>query len=190
MASKYTKPLILVVLLVVWGLIFGFHPPWQTSVSPPASPPTATGRTPGGRGGDLPRLKTELLRLPSPTYTPETQSIFGAPPPPPPPPRPVGAAGSAAASAAAPPPPPPDPFYEEAKRLRYVGFLRRADSTTTAFIIQGQDVQALGIGATLSGRFRVQAITEDEVVLTSPGGDKQVRIPIAALAGSPATPRR
>jgi hypothetical protein len=69
-----------------------------------------------------------------------------------------------------------------------VGFLRRADDKATAFIIQGQDVQTLEVGATLGGRFRVQAITEDAVLLTSASGDKQVRLPIVALTGSPATP--
>src|SRR5512146_1688354 len=112
--KKYSKPLILIGLLVVWVLIFGFHSPWQSPVSAPAPAPAASARTPGAKGGDLPRLKTELLKIPQPAYTPETQSIFGAPPPPPPPPRPV--------TAVAPPPvalpPPPDPFYEEAKRLR------------------------------------------------------------------------
>jgi hypothetical protein len=189
MATKYKKPLLLIALLVAWGLIFGFHSPWQASVDAPAPGPTSTpaaaGRTPGAQGGGLPRLKTELLDLPTPKYVPETQSIFGAPPPPPPPPpRPAVAANPSAAA-----PPPPDPFYEEAKRLRYVGFLRRADDQATAFIIQGQDVQTLEVGATLGGRFRVQAITEDAVLLTSPNGDKQVRIPIVALAGSTATPR-
>ncbi|HYL81059.1 MAG TPA: hypothetical protein VEU07_09610, partial [Candidatus Acidoferrum sp.] len=67
-AKKYTKPLILVGLLVVWGLIFGFHSAWQSSVSAPPARPIATGRTPGAKGGDgdLPRLKTELLRVPQP----------------------------------------------------------------------------------------------------------------------------
>jgi hypothetical protein len=175
-------------LLVVWGLIFGFHSPWQTPVSPPPSHPSATGRMPAAKGGDLPRLKTEILRVPQPAYTPETQTIFGTPPPPPPPPPPPRPAASAAVPAV-PPPPPPDMFYEEAKRLRYVGFLRRADDRATAFIIQGQDVQTLEVGATLGGRFRVQAITEDAVMLTSPNGDKQVRVPIVALTGSPAIPR-
>ncbi len=36
--------LILVALLTVWGLIFGFHSPWQASVSPPAPRLAATGR--------------------------------------------------------------------------------------------------------------------------------------------------
>jgi hypothetical protein len=188
MAAKKRNLLILVALLSVWGLIFGFHSPWQASVSPPAPRPAATGRTPGAQGEDLPRLKTELLRLPPPTYIPETQSIFGTPPPPPPPPKPPQPA-AAVGPAAVPPPPPPDPFFEEAKRLRYVGFLRRADEKATAFIIQGQDVQTLEVGGTLGGRFRVQSITEDAVLLTSPSGDKQVRIPIVALTGSTATPR-
>lgn len=188
LAKKHTKLLILAGLLLVWVLIFGFHSPWQSPVSPPTSSPTATSRTPAAKGVELARLKTDLLHVPQPAYTPETQSIFGTPPPPPPPPPPARPAVVATPPPVA-PPPPPDMFYEEAKRLRYVGFLRRADDKATAFIIQGQDVQTLEVGATLGGRYRVQAITEDAVMLTSPNGDKQVRIPIVALTGSPATPR-
>lgn len=178
MRSQHTKLLILIALLAVWALIFGFHAPWQPAVTSPAPGPAAPARTPQTKGQEIPRLKTDLLQLPPPTYTSETQSIFGTPPPPPPPPpppRPVAGAGAPAV----PPPPPPDPFQEEAKRLRYVGFLRRPERTT-AFIIQGQEVHTLDIGATLGNRFRVQAITEDAVLLTSPAGDKQVRLPLLA----------
>lgn len=185
MRSQHTKLLILIGLLVVWVLIFGFHAPWQSEVRSPAPGPAAPGRTPQAQGQDVPRLKTELLQMPPASYTPETQSIFGAPPPPPPPPRPA----VATAPPTPPPPPPPDPFQEEAKRLRYVGFLRRPDRAT-AFILRGQEVHTLDVGETLGNRFLVQAITEDAVLLTSPSGDKQVRLPLLATAapGAATTP--
>ena len=185
MGSKKTKVLILIGLLVVWGLMYGFGTTWQSPTTAPAPGPVAAPkRTPARPGQDLPRLKTELLDVPLPTYVPETQSIFGTPPPPPPPPRPV----AAAPPPAVPLPPPPDPFQEEAKRLRYVGFLRRPDRSV-AFIIQGQTINTLEIGETLAGRFRVQSITEEAVMLTSPNGDKQVRIPLVATTGPTAVPR-
>ena len=184
MRSQQTKLLILVALLAVWALIFGFRSPWQSPASPPAPGPAAPARTPLAKGPDIPRLKTDLLKLPPTTYTPETQSIFGSPPPPPPPPP---RSAASAGPPAVPPPPPPDPFQEEAKRLRYVGFMRRADRAT-AFIIQGQEVHTLDIGATLGNRFRVQAITEDAVLLTSPSGDKQVRLPLVATTAPGAAP--
>ncbi len=139
----------------------------------------------------MPRLKAELLDLPRPPYPSEIHNIFGAPPPPPPPPpsaaRPAGPVGAAAA--APPPPPPPDPFVEEAKQLRFVGYLRTG-SALTAFIVRGQEIHSLDVGNMLQGRYKVQAITEDEVVLASPQGDKQVRLAIvpAGTAGRPAPP--
>jgi hypothetical protein len=118
-------------------------------------------------------LKTDLLELPRPAYPPEVQNIFGTPPPPPQPPQ----------AAVTPAPPPPDPFQEEARRLRYVGFLE-AGSSKLAFIVQGQEVHTVGAGATFSARFRVEAVTEDAVLLTSLDGEKQIRLPLAADAGS------
>jgi hypothetical protein len=124
----------------------------------------------------------ELLNLPRAPYPSEEQNIFGTPPPPPPPPsRPLEATQSNVPVA-----PPPDPFQEEAKQLRFVGFLRDG-GTATAFIVQGQQVHTVAIGGLVADRFRVAEVGEDFVVLTSPGGDKQVRLPLATEAGS--TPR-
>jgi len=186
MDSQKRKFLILIALLGAWGLVYALRSPWGTPARPEVrgSAP-ASGRTPAAQGGGVPRLKTELLRQPVPAYAPETHNIFGTPPPPP---RP-----SQAAAAAAPPPlPPPDPFQEEAKRLRYVGFLQQGDRAM-AFIVQGPVVHTVELGATLLGRFKVQAVMEDALLLSSPSGDKQVRLPLAVDAGAApggAAPRR
>jgi hypothetical protein len=168
--------LILIALLGAWGLIFAFRSPGgpasRREVRAAAERPT---RTPAAQGGGLPRLKTDLLELPRPAYPPEVQNVFGTPPPPPRPPQ--------AAVTSAPAPPPPDPFQEEARRLRYVGFLE-AGNGKLAFITHGQEVHTVGVGATFSARFRVQTVTEDAVLLTSLDGDKQVLLPLAADAGS------
>ncbi len=166
--------LILIALLGAWGLIFALRSPGgpasRREVRAAAERPT---RTPAAQGGGLPRLKTGLMELPRPAYPPEVQNIFGTPPPPPRPPQAV----------VTPPAPPPDPFQEEAKRLRYVGFLD-AGNTKLAFVVQGQEVHTVEVGATFSARFRVQAITEDAVLLSSLDGDKQVRLPLVSDAGS------
>jgi hypothetical protein len=186
MDSQKRKFLILIALLGAWGLVYALRSPWGTPARPEVrgSAP-ASGRTPAAQGGGVPRLKTELLRQPVPAYAPETHNIFGTPPPPP---RP-----SQAAAAAAPPPlPPPDPFQEEAKRLRYVGFLQQGDRAM-AFIVQGPVVHTVELGATLLGRFKVQAVMEDALLLSSPSGDKQVRLPLAVEVGAApggAAPRR
>jgi hypothetical protein len=139
-------------------------------------------RPPAPQGGGLTRLKKELLLLPPLAYSSEVQSIFGTPPPPS---RPAGASGTPLPVA----PPPPDPFQEEAKRLRYVGFLQAGDAAM-AFIVQGSEVHTLEVGETLGGRFRVEAVTEDAVLLSSTSGDKQVRLPLAPDAKPSAAPKR
>jgi len=174
MDVKKKHLLLLVALLGAWGLIFAFRSPGgpasQREVRAAVARPA---RTPAAQGGGLPRLKTGLLELPRPAYPPEVQNIFGTPPPPPRPPQ----------AAVTPAAPPPDPFQEEAKRLRYVGFLD-AGKTKLAFIAQGQEMHTVGAGETFSARFRVQTVTEDAVLLSSLDGDKQVLLPLAADAGS------
>jgi hypothetical protein len=168
--------IILIALIGAWGLIFAFRSPWGSLVKsqPRASVGTAP-RTPPAQGGGLPRLKKELLALPHPTYPREAQNFFGTPPPPPPPPQQT--------VAAAPQPPPPDPFQEEAKRLRFVGFVEGGDKAM-AFIIRGSEIFTVEVGSTFLERFRVQAVTEDDVLLSSVSGDKQVRLPLAGEAAS------
>ncbi len=186
MKQHTAKVVLLIVLVGLWVALLVLRQP--TAPAPRAVQPHAAsgeGRTADARGGggELPHLKTELLDLPRPAYTPEVQNIFGEPPPPP---KPAAAAGAAPGAPATPPAPPPDPFAEGAKAFRYVGFLRRGGAMI-AFIIQGQQVYTVPVGDTLDSRYRVQAITEDNVVLSSPGGDKQVRLDLSptAPAGPP-----
>jgi hypothetical protein len=183
MDSRKRNVLILAGLLGVWGLIFTFRPPWgspprpEARVKAPAHP-----QSPAARGGGLPRLKRELLNLPAPAYPPEVQNIFGSLPAAQPP-----QAAVVPGTLAPPPPPPPDPFQEEAKRLRYVGFLLTGERTV-AFIVASSEVHTVEVGATIKERFRVQAITEDALLLSSVDGVKQVRLPLALDAAAP--PRR
>jgi len=72
------------------------------------------------------------------------------------------------------------------KQFRYVGFLRDGKAAT-AFILQGQQVLTVAVGEVVAGRFQVTEVGEDFVVLASPAGDKQARLPLAGEAG--ATPR-
>ncbi len=154
-------------LLGLWGfLLLGRQPP-----------AASVGGVPSARARELEtespprlsRLKLELLDLPREPYSPETKSIFGVRPPPPPPPpvRPV--------EIARPAPPPPDPFQEAAKQLRFVGFLQTGEGPT-ALISQGTDLHIVAVGETVAARFQVQSVTEEGVVLTSPDGDKHVRL--------------
>ncbi|MCX5736726.1 MAG: hypothetical protein NTW68_20825 [candidate division NC10 bacterium] len=181
MRSVRGKVIILVALGLLWAVLFVTHRP-----TPPARATAQAGsqtaRTPAGRSGGFPRLKLEMLTLPRAPYPTDEQDIFGTPPPPPPPPR------SAEAARPAPPSPPPDPFQELVKQFRYVGFLRDGKSAT-AFIVQGQQVLTVAVGEAVAGRFQVTEIGEDFVVLASPAGDKQVRLPLAGEAGAILRPK-
>ncbi len=182
MRTTRAKVIILAVLLGVWALVFFVRLPGDQPVrSGPA--PTAA-RTPRTPAGEMPHLKTDLLNVPRPPYPAEVQSIFSSPPPPPPPP-PSSAVGPGGLPGPA-PAPPPDPFQEEAKQLRYVGFLQAGD-VSTAFIVRGQEVHTVAVGGLLGERFRVMEVRDDSVILGSPAGDKQVRLSLATEAG--ASPR-
>jgi len=173
MDSRKRNLIILMALLGIWGLFLAFRPPGRPPARAEVRATPLTPRVPAAQGGGLPRLKKELLEVHRPAYPPEVRSFFGSPPPPPPPPRPVQVAVTPPPAPAA--PPPPDPFQEEAKRFRYVGYLQ-AGERAMAFVTQGAEVYTVEVGSTISERFRVQAITEDAVLLSSPTGDKQARL--------------
>ena len=176
--------MVLLGLLAAWGLVFVFRSPWRAPTR--LQPRVTAAANPGvsaPRGAGIVRLKKELLDLPRASYSSDVHNVFGSPPPPP---RPAPVAVTASPPAPA-PPPPPDPFQEEAKRLRYVGFLQ-AGEKTMAFIVQGAEVHTVEIGATLLGRFRIQAVTEEAVLLSSVSGEKQVRLPLSPEAGT--SPRK
>jgi len=121
MRSARMKILILAALVGIWALIFGLHRPDEpVGTSLPPQTGARPVRTVAGPSANIPRLKAELVNLPRAPYPSEVQNIFSVPPPPPPPPPQV----LTAPGATQPAPPPPDPFQEEAKQLRYVGFLR------------------------------------------------------------------
>jgi hypothetical protein len=183
MDSRRRNLIILIALVGAWGLILASRSPWGSPARTEVrATPATSPRQPAAQGGGLPRLKRELLHLPPPAYPPEVQDIFGTPPPPP---RPAEATVTPPPAPAV--PPPPDPFQEEAKRLRYVGYLE-AGQKLMAFITQGPEVYTVEVGATISERFRVQAITEEAVLLSSLTGDKQARLPLAPEAA--AAPKR
>ena len=184
MRSMRGKVIILVALGLLWAVLFVTRRPGQPPARATAQAGSQPARTPAGRSGGFPRLKLEMLTLPRAPYPTDEQDIFGTPPPPPPPPRPV----EAARPATPPPPPPPDPFQELVKQYRYVGFLRDGKAAT-AFIVQGQEVFTVAVGEVVAGRFQVKEVDEDFVVLASPAGDKQARLPLAGEAAATLRPK-
>lgn len=76
--------------------------------------------------------------------------------------------------------------------MRYIGFLQAGDSMT-AFIVRGSEVFTVGAGATFANRFKLAAVTEEALLVTTPSGDKQVRVPLAPMSSGgppPGMPRQ
>jgi hypothetical protein len=182
---------VLVGLVGVWGAIGMGRWLTQAPAAPPRAPAAApsASRPVAARTEPLARLKVELADPRRTPYPEEFHNIFRVPPPPaPPPPRPVEVVRPAAPPP--PPPPPPDPFYEGAKQLRYTAFLQAGD-TATAVVTQGTELYTTAAGETIGGRYRVLSVQEETLVLTSPEGDKQVRLALQGGATpSAATPGR
>lgn len=176
MQTTRARLLLLLALLGVWILVFGLRSPGRRAGAPAAARGAPAAAAQPARA--VPRLKRELIDLPRAAYPTEVHNIFAAPPTPPS--APVPASGGPAL--AVPLPPPPDPFVEEAKQFRFVGYLKSGPSLT-AFITRGQEIHSLGQGEVLLGRYRLQAVSENDVVLASPQGDKQVRLPLVPLGG-------
>jgi len=185
MDSRKRNLLILIALAAAWGLILVLRSPWgPTAKTEVKGPSTTSPKPPVTTGAGFPRLKRELLNIPPSEYPREVQSIFGTPPPPP---QASAVGGPAGGPTGQPVVPPPDPFQESAKQLRYVGYLERGQRMM-AFITQGPEVYTVEVGATISGQFRIQTITEEAVLLSSLAGDKQARVPLATDAAT--APRR
>jgi hypothetical protein len=185
MRSLRGKVIILVALGLLWAVLFVMRRPGQPPARATAQASSKPARTPAGRSGGLPRLKLEMLSLPRDPYPTDEQNIFGTPPPPP---RPPEAARPASPPPPTPPLPPPDPFQELVKQFRYVGFLRDGKAAT-AFIVQGQQVLTVAVGEVVAGRFQVTEVGDDFVVLASPTGDKQARLPLAGDVGAASRPQ-
>jgi len=186
MGANRAKLLLLVGLLVAWGALVGirylFVGPEPPAV--PAAGAASTRRLPA-QGGGLPRLKTELLDAPRPAVPTQVQDIFGSVLPPPA--KAAQVLAPPIPASAPPPPPPPDPFAEEAKRLKYLGYVEQGGKIR-ALIQQAQDVQIFEVGEVFASRFKVKSVDDEQVILTSPDGTKEVRLMLIADAARPALP--
>ncbi|MFQ5801932.1 MAG: hypothetical protein ACE5JQ_03430 [Candidatus Methylomirabilales bacterium] len=193
------KLFVLACLLIFWVALILMQ--WQqfrtsrpTQVSPPARRTAAQGggsatplRREAKKRSEMPRLKLGRIERVRPPFEPEFRNIFASidhssafPSSPPPKPE--------AASASAPPPPaPPDPFIEEAKKVRFLGYAK-ADDRAMAFVAYGGEVLVIPEMEVFGGRFRVKEVKEDEVILSSLDGTKEVLVGLGPAAG-PAAPR-
>jgi len=119
---------------------------------------------------EMPRLKLARIERVRPPYEPESRNIFGSIEPSSPVPSAL-----AAPSALPAPPPPPDPFLEEAKRLRFLGFAT-AEGKIMAFIAYGGELLVVPETEVIGSQLRVKEVKEDGILVTSLDGKKEIRL--------------
>lgn len=122
---------------------------------------------------ELPRLQLNKLERVRPPFAPEARNIFAsiepssALPLTPPSKPPV---------ATTPPlPPPPDPFVEESKKVRFLGYAE-ADGKPMAFVSYESDVLVVPETGVFGRLLQVKKVDEDVLILSSTDGTKQVQI--------------
>lgn len=172
------KLMVLICLVVFWiGLILvqrvqrpGLR---RTQVASGLQRSSAQRRGPATRQAEkqegIPRLKLDRIERVRPPFDPEVRNIFGSIEPPaalrsPAPPKPQAAVSL---------PPPTDPFFEEAKQVRFLGYAE-ADGKPMAFVAYADEALVVPETEVFGNQFRVKSITEDSVVLTSLDGTKEI----------------
>ena len=115
---------------------------------------------------EMPRLKLARIERVRPPYEPESRNIFASIEPSPPLPSALSAPSA---------PPPPDPFLEEAKRLRFLGFAT-AEGKMMAFVAYGNELLVIAETEAIGSQFRVKEVKEDAMLVTSLDGKKEIRL--------------
>ena len=117
----------------------------------------------------MPRLKLARIERVRSPYEPESRNIFASIEPSPP------APSALAAPSALPAPPPPDPFLEEAKRLRFLGFAT-AEGKMMAFVAYGGELLVVPETEVIGSQLRIKEVKEDGILVTSLDGKKEIRL--------------
>jgi hypothetical protein len=187
--TERKKLIALVCLVALWiGLILVQRhrgqdddgPSSRASVLGGSATPATAVRTGLKEHTTMPRLKLVRLERVRPPYEPEVRNIFGS----------IEPSAAVPAVPAVPPvlaisptlPPPPDPFFEEAKRLRFLGYAE-AEGKTMAFVADGSEVSIVPEKEVIRGQFLVKEIREDAVLVTSLDGIKEVRLALSPAPG-------
>ena len=178
MPTDKRKLIVLSCLVVFWiALIFvqrhrgETDRPTQGTAALPATstqregPPAAPRRQTKERM-EMPRLKLARIERVRPPYEPESRNIFGSIEPSPPAPSALSAPSA---------PPPPDPFLEEAKRLRFLGFAT-AEGKMMAFVTYGGELLVVPETEVIGSQLRVKEVKEDGILVTSLDGKKEIRL--------------
>jgi hypothetical protein len=112
---------------------------------------------------EMPRLKLARIERVRPPYEPESRNIFASIEPS----LPLPSALSA--------PPPPDPFLEEAKRLRFLGFAT-AEGKMMAFVAYGGELLVVPETEVIGSQLRIKEVKEDGILVTSLDGKREIRL--------------
>lgn len=122
-----------------------------SKAAPPAPAPTATRPTPAAGGSALPLESLEKRRQAAPAKDVFQSKSWYVPPPPP---KPV----------APPPPPPQPPPTAPPLPFQFVGKLDDS-SQLKVFLQRGNRVITVGVGDVIDNTYRVESITDTQMVL-------------------------
>lgn len=196
MPSDRKKLLVLVCLVVFWiGLMLmqrsqrqGLRSTHVASARRGTSTQTRTPRSP--RQGQtkkraaMPRLKLGRIERVRPPFEPEARNIFASIETSPTLPSPSIPKPQAQAAPTPTAPPPPDPFLEEAKTIRYLGYAE-VDGKAMAFVAYGSEAFVVPEKQVFGDKFRVKKVIEDTLILSSLDGTKEVRLDLSPGSGAP-----
>lgn len=109
---------------------------------------------------EMPRLKLARIDRIRPPYEPEVRNIFASIEPSPP----LPSAPSLS-----------DPFLEETKRLRFLGFAT-AEGKKMAFVAYGGELLVIPETEVIGSKLRIKEVKEDGILVTSLDGKNEIRL--------------
>ncbi len=191
MTRDRKKWIVLACLVILWVALILVRRS-QVRISRPTRVSSVSRGTPARRGGPasrlqkqarerskIPRLKLSLAERVRPPFEPEARNIFAL-------------IESSSALPAKPQvvttpsiPPPPDPFVEEAKKVRFLGYAE-ADGKAMAFVVYQDEALVVPEAGSFGRLFQVKKVKEDVLILSSTDGTKEVQVKLGL--GSNALP--
>lgn len=177
--SKDGKKLVVLVCLVMFWIGLALVQRYWGHDARPAQVASRFGKHPRPRGelaapdqrlAEIPRLKLDRIERVRPPFDAGVRNIFASidhssfPSSPPAEPQ---------ATPSRPLPRAPDPFVEEAKKVRFIGYAK-ADGEAMAFIAYGGEILVVPEKEVFGGQFQVEEVKNDAILVTSLDGTKKV----------------
>lgn len=186
MTNERKKWIVLGGLVALWVVMIMVQRSQTTSPRPTAvssvprrvtvAQPRRSARRPAKQGEErleMPRLKLNRLERVRPPFEPKARNIFASIEPSSafPPSRP----DKPQVATTPPIPPLPDPFFEESKKVQFLGYAE-ADGKAMAFVSYESEVLVVPERGTFGRLFQVKKVKEEVLILSSPDGTKEVRL--------------